>query len=599
MTAQTWVVFGIPGALVAIASIVIVLICARYVALKRELRDEQGLLAALPAGGGSELGEAVRLHVVRVSDDSLAGRVVLTRSIRELRREYVESVLAHAWPFWVGSALTGLALICTFVLIAYVMHGDVSEAISNEADSTLLSSAVATLGGKFGISAGGVLGSLMTMFAANIARAKLHQLAGAPGTALTRAVISLDELRLRYQLDELESLRVDRAERQQQYAQVYRCLGSLEERARKLTSIEVSVQNIGNEVSANLRHIMKDAMAEELREILSTTMVQVDEIATSVQRTLSEAFSNNMTALATQLQASLTAVQRAVESQSQGAVEQLLGKLQDAVSGGFHSEQQKLSESLAAFAQIMPGLERQIGSLVDGLGAQQAASADAIARLQSAATQGAEAMARQLQASSEGVVTGVLSASRAEIEAIAARLEAMTSASAASQDEIAARVRDAMREVQHVTDGLGGAAKQLHALTGQLAGALADARHGSEATQVATRELASASTAVTGALVQLQDVVKRTSAQTEAQHALLTKQREYTKEVEQLWPQLFNVYLDKFRSSSAQLGESWKDLHDKVVQVTGAIGATFADNVEQLSAAVDTLARQSNGRARS
>ncbi|MCX5743168.1 MAG: hypothetical protein NT062_11810 [Proteobacteria bacterium] len=337
-------VFGVAGALILMAVIAVVFVVRRRWALIAELREVDRVLELLAANAASASGlvAAIREHVVR--DETPSGkRYVLNKPLAVVRREYAEGEVAHSPSFVFGGVLTAFALICTFLLIAWVMTTDVSGAIKNEADSSQLSSAVAKLGAKFLISAAGIFGSVLALFFSNSARGAIYRAAEHPPMELLAHFSSVDAEMLSAKLHELELARDDRearardtAARAEESARATAHLASLDARAQKLNSIEVSLQTIGNEVSANLKNIMKDAMAEELRGIMSDMMVDVQGMATKLEEQLTDGFRSSLHAMSSDLKKALDAVQKAIEGQAQGQLDKILEQLhrRDRTSAG-------------------------------------------------------------------------------------------------------------------------------------------------------------------------------------------------------------------------------------------------------------------------
>ncbi|MCX5743167.1 MAG: hypothetical protein NT062_11805, partial [Proteobacteria bacterium] len=86
---------------------------------------------------------------------------------------------------------------------------------------------------------------------------------------------------------------------------------------------------------------------------------------------------------------------------------------------------------------------------------------------------------------------------------------------------------------------------------------LKNARQGSEAIQNASREFTTAGDTLLGAVTSIHKVVDEVRLRTVEHGQLLERQRGYTKEVEALWPTLFDAYLAKFKASSEALGRTW------------------------------------------
>jgi hypothetical protein len=622
----------VAGGLLLIALITIVAVIHRRSVIIRELRDSAGFLSGIQGDGvrSNGLVRAVREHVVTVEDQSFGGRIVLSRPLPALRQEYAEDEVAHHWSFWLGSLLTGIALIATFFLIAWVMTHEVSGAIreSSGADDTAstkhLSQAVQLLGGKFFISAAGVGGSVLALFAGNWARAGIYRHAEHPPADVMAAFTSVEAHQLNLKLAEQEALRIEREREAAQHAEVCAHLATLNTRIEKLNSIEVSVKTIGNEVSANLKNIMKDAMGEQLKGMLADTMAEVAGIAASVQQNLTDSFGLQLKQLTTELQRSLTALQGAIEGQAQGQLEKILGQLQNAVSGGFQSESQKMVAALEGFARVVPALEQQlramtgtvaeetrqrseeaarlnqalmdrVGSLLETMSAQQAANAQAIERIQAVSEQGAETIARKLESSGAGLVNNVLGASRVEIQAIVEQLRAAADASSSRYSHIETQASNAAGAVAQATEGLMRSANAIIDVANQASALVGQAKAGGEAMHAASRDFVQAGNAVLGWVRQMQGVVDATKAQTTEQQQLLLRQREYTKEVEKLWPQLFNTYLAQFKASADELGRSWESFYQKISAVSNSVGDVFAENTAVLAETVDRLVKHNAG----
>lgn len=630
-----------PVVVLAVAAGTVYFVLKNKVRIIRELDDVEPVVRALrdQSSHVPALAKLVRVHLV---GRSAAGddRLILSTPLSTIRREYAEEQMSRAYSFGLGSLLTGISLIITFALIAWVMTDDVSgairatstvgtagEAVADGAESSaFLADAVAKLGGKFAISAVGVAGSIVALLFTQRARKAILAKAEDPDVALLSAFTSLEAEEFSARLRELELLREERETRLEHHKQLCRALEKLDARMERLHSIEVSVKDIGNEVSANLKNIMKDAMGEQLADMLSQTMVEVERIASRVEHNLTDSFGKELQALSQQLRASLDTVRTTIEGQGQGQLEKILAKLQDTVSGGFQSESQKMAAALDGFAKVVPALEQQlramtgqvaeetrqrneetarmtqqvldrVSGLLDSLAAQQAANAEAVQRLQAASTQGAEEMARRIEASGASMVTNVLASSRAEIEAIVAQMRAAVESSASSYGDIEAKAANASAVVAKASEALEGSARSIFELTNQTRGVLEQVRQGSGAMQQAANGFLAAGNTLLSSVDAMRAVIDATRVQNQEQQRLLLQQQQFTKEVEQLWPTLFDTYLRKFQESADVLARSWDELHSKVEQVTSRMGHEFAENTLALSDAVSKLVEWTGKRA--
>lgn len=602
-----------PGALALAALVTLTFILVHRRLLLRELGDGAAFLAGMRGErAAGALVRAIREHLIEGS--GAAGRYTLSRPLPALRREYAEDELAHRWAFWFGGLLTGIALIATFLLIGHVMTTEVSGAIresvaAGDGASLHLSQAVTSLGGKFYISAAGIGGSVLALLFSNWARAGVYRAAEHPGAELLAAFTSV------------EAQQLTLGEQQLAFgARQLELLASVDARIQALGSIEVSVKAIGNEVSANLKNIMKDAMGEQLKGMLADTMVEVNTIAERVQQGLSASFGEQLAGLTQGVQASLAALQQTVASQGQGQLEQILGKLQDTVSGGFHSESVRMTAVLERLTQAIPELEQQLramtgqlaeetrqrdeerarltqemlakmGALLEALGAQQAASAQAIERMQVTAEQGAEGMARRLEESGASVVNGVLAASRGQLDELMQALQAAADRSASSYGDLEARAGKAAASVAEAAEGLTRSTRALLEMSGQTAAVIAQAKAGNEAGAAASQTFLQAGASLAEAVRGARAAVEEMKAQTQAQQTLLGHQHAHTREAERIWPTLFTTYLAQLKASADELGRSWEDFYKKVGEASRSVGAEFAESAEILSSSVDRLVK--------
>jgi hypothetical protein len=579
LTSSDLAVYVPAAVLVLIAVVTAIAVWARSRRLIRLLDDRTGFLAAMagPVDGAMDgLGRAVREHLVRVDDEVY----VLSRPLPELRREYAEHEIGHSVWFSVGAMLTGLALIATFVLIAVAMYYDVSGAIreSGGSDDTgvstqHLAAAVGLLGGKFVISAIGVACSVLVLLVTTRRKGDVYRRAEHPPRELLAHFSSVEAYDLKV--------------RAEQHRELCEHLVTMNRSIERLESIEVSVKTIGNDVSANLKTIMKDAMGEQLSELLQQTMIDVDQIARRVEQHLTTAFAEQMRTVVT-----------AIEGQAQGQLDQILTRLQDTLSGGFQSESHKMVAALESFGKVVPALEEQlramtgqiaeetqkrgeetarttqavleqVASVVQALGAQQAASAHEVERIQSASADGVAEILRRLEAGVTAMVGDLVATSRGEVAI----------AGSAAQE-----LRQSAQAVQEMS-------QYIHAT-------LVEAKRSSDAMSAAAAGFSGAGRALLEGVEAMRTMTEASRLQTRDQAALLQQQQAHTTRVEQMWPSLFEVYLAKFRESAENLARAWSELDRRLERVNNAVGATFAENTEVLSDAVEKLVKlHSNGRA--
>ncbi|HSS02899.1 MAG TPA: hypothetical protein VLM79_37815, partial [Kofleriaceae bacterium] len=307
--------------------------------------------------------------------------------------------------------------------------------------------------------------------------------------------------------------------------------------------------------------------------------------------------------------------------QGQGQLEKILDKLQNTVSGGFQSESQKMVAAFEKFATVIPVLEQQlramtgsvaeesrqraqesaqmgqmlmqrVAQLTDAMTAQQAANAEAIERMQTASEQGAARMAQRLEASGAGLVSNVLGASRTEIEAIVEQLRAAAEASTRRHGDADAQAQHTAAAIAHASDGLIRGANAVIEVSNQAAQLVTQSRAGSEAIQYAAQQFQHAGQTLLGSVQEVQQVIVTARTHTHEQQQLLIHQQQYTKDVEKLWPALFDTYLAQFKAGAEELGRTWETFHQKIAQFSRTIGGDFAENTELLSESVQKLVEQ-------
>jgi hypothetical protein len=208
-------------------------------------------------------------------------------------------------------------------------------------------------------------------------------------------------------------------------------------------------------------------------------------------------------------------------------------------------------------------------------------------------------MARRLETSGANLVTSVLTTSREELSAISRQLETALTSNAVRIDDIEQKASSASAVVAKAAEALSNAAKSLADSNNQTSMLLAQVKSGSDSMRTASQGFVSAGNTLLGSVEAMRQISEAARVQTQEQQALLMHQRQYTKEVEQLWPQLFETYLSKFRESSDTLARSWSDFHAKISTVSKSVGAEFAENTLALSEAVNKLVELNGARPHS
>jgi hypothetical protein len=302
-----------------------------------------------------------------------------------------------------GRSLTGIALVLTFGLIAWVLATDVPRAIagvtvtgdpsSSAAANEALQTAVAAIGAKFFVSATGLLLSLFFRALeaktdgdiAELARRSayrhrhlfttyeqfrhaevlqlLREANNAAEQSVERLLVSVDGL----QVATSESSKSIVAATQSQTSELVRGLDGL-------SSIEVSVKDMGQEVSTHLGHVMKNQVADQICGALADLRGFAQEI---VEQAQSESRTAHLSLLG-----ALNQVETTIANQSTSDIEKLLERMQGAVATGYDNEARNLSTAIAALTRALPTLEEHLRRMTHDLEQQMHERTASAARLQ-------------------------------------------------------------------------------------------------------------------------------------------------------------------------------------------------------------------------
>lgn len=518
-------------------------------------------------------------------------RWVLRQEPGELVRRLLWETYANRAGLAFGSAFTGIALIITFVLIALVMFDNVGPAIASstlsemDAPSTDLSDAVSRMGAKFFISASGILAALVHRLLLSGGRTLVNRSVEAAADAVAAHAVELDAVRLKNEQTMLAGLaglsqRVD-----QGMTQLSGDIG-------RLSSIEVSVKDLGTQVSSALNQMMKEALAEQLRTLMEDMKLSAEQIEQKVMSFAEAALQNT----ADQIVSELKGVNDTLKSQAGSQVEKLLEKLQDAVTGGFSAESRNMSTQLAQFGEVIPRLGQQMNEVatrmegvLDRLANQQEQSTRMMDALADSTRTHADNFAQALSQSGANALGQVMGAASRDVETLVLKLNQVLETSSTSSDA----TRRNMAEASEA-----------------MAASLAETRNTAQALQQQMREIASGmnATAQSGAamtqtareLLQTIDSLKATVARVgetssfvgqllQAQQQTQQKQTELLKAMETVWPPLMGTMTERVRESAQSLGGTWAEASERLEKLAGNQMVQLQESVEELTASVSSL----------
>jgi len=553
--------------------------------------------------------------------------------LRLPRLEVLEELSAGAKPRAYASLFTGIALFFTFVLIAYVLMTDVHGALTRfgdaargtgGADPTIgasreLAHAVQGMGAKFTISATGVLCAVIYSVFVMIVEKWHAQKLDYVERAMRNVFASpgeYDSLLQRCHLDVLIQLR-------EQSGATVAALQDLQGDVRRLSSIEVSVQNLSTDVTHQLRNILTKDLGEQIQGMMAQALDRIDAIATTARKTLVievEQAAASVGQAVPAIIANLDAIRVEVSRQAQAPVESLMAELNRALSQGYSGETAQLNTALRHFSEVVPEVARnldavgqrlvatveaqhgrgeaassklfvQVEGLLAQLQGQQSAMAQSFGQVQSETLQATANLVRVLEAQVGSVADGFARVAAEQTGAMAERVQKV----AAAQDDSLVALEQRMGSVVAL----------LKAAEGALAGsavALQGASTGStqliSATEGAVTGLWGVAQQLTresdGIRLILQEsglVLREAQKQAGVEKELTEGHRRLIEELQRVWPTLLDQYLKSFEEKSRTLASSWSDLHKNVGQLVDGTVSQLRDGAADLETAVDHLTK--------
>lgn len=622
--------FAVPIGLGVTFLIIFVSLLQRAFLLRKELLAAPDALAKWDPSerdGSSAICAFAGAYLLSPTRVSLEGwpeeRLFSSREAADIFEEYAERRLSTI-RFALGSTATGIALFCTFYLIAHVLEANIPSALdaasAATADTEQLKTAMKLLGQKFMISATGIL--IAVVFAVGTAGAKRIALMAAHDASLRSAHLFCTPASLSASAQLLQ-LRATQASAEH-LEEVRSTMSGTRDDLAKLRSIEVSVKDMGAEVTTQLQRMLKEDLGEQIKEILIDVMRQATEMSERLRSELLEGFQRTIETEIPKVLESLQAIRQSVEGQASSPIERMLEQLQSVVSGGMRGESAQMTAAIKQFAEVVPALatqlqdvaqsmtrdmrERtsesvrmneslvtQVGGLLARLETQQSATDRAIAEIAHASSTGAETMMARLEAGSAQVMGGLLKTSRAEIDGVLSRLQEVATSSAKGYGSIEESVGSAARSIGEVRDGLAAAAESIRTMSSETRGVVADARQSSDAAQKAASSFESAAGMLRTGVDGMRAAIEHGRTYGSEQQAMIAEHRKVMKELEQLWPKLFDTYLRSFDEKSSLLARSWNDLYGQVSKLSDTVGGGLSEAAEDLKISVDRLTAVKNG----
>ncbi|NOU34905.1 MAG: hypothetical protein HOO96_43995 [Polyangiaceae bacterium] len=560
-------------------------------------------------------------------------KLLVSRDVGDVLLEYAEHQLS-ALRFAFGSTATGIALLCTFLLIAHVLEDNIPLALEASSKATAgtkeLGTAMALLGQKFTISATGIGIAVAFAIANAIARRLVLRdayLAASRCAYLFCTPASFSAAVQRLQLETLEAARSADEERGRSVAamglqleDMRATLQGTRKDLEQLRSIEVSVKDIGVEVSTQFRKMLKEDLGEQIKEILQSVMVEASDMSERLRSELLEGFQRTLDTQIPTILESLQGIRQSVESQASSPVERMLEQLQGVVSGGMRGESAQMSAALKQFAEVVPALATQlqevahgmthdmqqrttenvrmsesltgqVAALLQRLESQQAATEGAIAAISRASNAGAEAMMARLEAGSAQVMGGLLKTSRAEIDDLLGRLQQVSNQSAQGYGQMEASMASAARSISEAREGLEDAAQSIKLFSNETRSVVVDARQNTDASQRAATTFENAAGLLRASVESMRTAVEDGRSYSAEQRAVVEEHQKVLRALEELWPTLFATYLKSFDDKSSALTKHWTELIGSLGKISDTVGGGLAEAAEDLKGSVDKLAK--------
>jgi len=217
-----------------------------------------------------------RLRSVRVGFED--GKPVIARPLPAILDEWGHEIAEDGTAGLLGSSFTGIALVCTFLLIAWVLFTDVPAAIratgnakeSAAAPMDALAEAVGKMGAKFVISSVGIVLAILHSFVHRDYVRRVMRATHRIAQTLSLEVVDLQSVQFLW----ANKLLLGTTSIAPAIARQEEVLATKLERLGKL---EVVVKDLGSAVAASLGTLMKSALAEELSLVVADvrTLVEV------------------------------------------------------------------------------------------------------------------------------------------------------------------------------------------------------------------------------------------------------------------------------------------------------------------------------------
>lgn len=536
-------------------------------------------------------------------------RFVLECSLRDPVERWVEDLRSRTWGHLIGASYTGIALVFTFLLIALVLFqvsGAMSIGVSG--DTHALSEAVKTMGGKFLISCTGLLLAIAHLFVVRGVEGKLGECGWLVQEDLQPVFVDRRTVELELLDAQLEATHgLERAIVASQEDLASRIMplhdlkpaieahqGALVERLDRLRAIEVTVKDLGVEVSTSLTALVDGAMAQHVQTLLTDLRGLTENIAEKLEKSLQ----GNISALGERLAASIDGVQATIRAQPTSDLERIMSTFRDSVSGGFNSEAQNISRLLADFEHVFPTLAqelqqvtRSLGDVMAGLGEQQREQHALVASIATSTSENVQRMGVDLAREGSEAMAKILGETNARIEQMVVAMDQAAQRTAGQTSTVASELDAVTQRVAVVAGGLDASTGRVQALLQHVEASLGASRNGLAVLGDAASRLKGASDGIQATISASDQARKRMESMLEQQVEVASSNAKGLDHMQRVWPKLLEDVAKTVQSTTGSLSDSWTKLSQQLVVATERYGNDVGAKVDDLGSAVELLTK--------
>jgi ABC-type transporter Mla subunit MlaD len=366
-------------------------------------------------------------------------------------------------------------------------------------------------------------------------------------------------------------------------------------RLERLQAIEVSVKDLGEEVTRTLGAMVQDAMGDHIKTFLGDIRDEAEKMRAQMESSLR----GNLSELAAKLGTSLDRIQATLSSQSSSEVEKLLGKLQDVVTGGFSSETRNMAGLVEQLQKVISQLSHELGGVgsllretLDGFQQQNRDQQALLASVAVSTHENVKRLGDDFVREGSEAMTRVLTETNARIERMMTALDQASASAAGRSSASVAEFEALARKVSTVTEDLGASAELVSELMRQVQATLQASSSGVTQISDAAAELKAAAERASDTMRASDDTRRALEASLEQQAHITTRNASSLEKMENVWPQLLQDVATTVESTTGNMLGSWEKLSDKLAAATTLYGQAVGDRVDDLHEAVAKLTEQ-------